>query len=97
MLSAHGSTGPLKTATLKEESEDLPAEMFSPGLFVVHDPPGSGHHNVAELSGGQQVRGPLLNVCDGDIEPGNIKFIINMHSHFSGSRMKKTAIMNCST
>ena len=56
-------------ARSEEEAEDLPAQMFSPGLLVVHDAPGGGHHHVAELSGGQQVRGPLLNVCDGNVEP----------------------------
>merc|ERR1712222_185165 len=55
---------------LEEESQDLSSEMLPPGLLVVHDAPGGGQHNVAELSGGQEVVGPLLDVSDGDIEPG---------------------------
>ena len=44
--------------------------MLPPGLLVVHDAPGGGQHHIAELSGGQEVVGPLLDVSDGDIEPG---------------------------
>ena len=44
--------------------------MLPPGLLVVHDPAGGGEHHVAELSGGKQVVGPLLDLVDGDIESG---------------------------
>ena len=44
--------------------------MLPPGLLVVHDAPGGGQHHVPELSGGQEVVGPLLDLIDGDIEPG---------------------------
>ena len=44
--------------------------MLPPGLLVVHDPARGGEHHVAELSGGQQVVGPLLDLVDGDIESG---------------------------
>ena len=54
----------------EEESQDLSSKMLPPGLFVVHDAPGGGQHHIAELSGGQEVVGPLLDVSDGDIEPG---------------------------
>ena len=44
--------------------------MLPPGLLVVHDAPGGGQHHVSKLSGGKEVVGPLLNISDGDIEPG---------------------------
>ena len=44
--------------------------MLPPGLLVVHDPARGSEHHVAELSGGQQVVGPLLDLVDGDIESG---------------------------
>merc|ERR1719291_892221 len=53
---------------LEEESQDLAPEMLPPGLLVVHDPARGGEHHVAELSGGQQVVGPLLDLVDGDLE-----------------------------
>ena len=43
--------------------------MLPPGLLVIHDAPGGGEDHVAELSGGQQVVGPLLDVPDADVEP----------------------------
>lgn len=29
----------------EEEAQDLPTEVFPPGLFVVHNATGSGHHD----------------------------------------------------
>ena len=55
---------------LEEESKDLAAEVLPPGLLVVHDAAGGGEHHLAELPGGQQVVGPLLDVPQGDVEPG---------------------------
>ena len=43
--------------------------MLPPGLLVVHDAPGGGQHHVPELSGGQEVVCPLLNVVQGNVEP----------------------------
>merc|ERR1719291_1675091 len=43
--------------------------MLPPGLLVVHDAPGGGQHHVPELSGGQEVVCPLLDLVDGDIKP----------------------------
>ena len=44
--------------------------MLSPGLLVIHDAPGGGEDNVAELSGGQQVVGPLFDLSDGHVKSG---------------------------
>ena len=45
--------------------------MLPPGLLVVHDAPGGGQHHVPELSGGQEVVCPLLDLVDGDVKPEN--------------------------
>ena len=58
---------------LEEESENFSSQMFSSGFFVVHNPAGSGHHNVSKLSGWKQVVGPLFNVWDANVEPGTTK------------------------
>ena len=54
----------------EEESQDLSSKMLPSGLLVVHDTSGGGQHHIAKLSGGQEVVGPLLDVPDGDVEPG---------------------------
>ena len=55
---------------LEEKSENFSSEMLSSSLFVVHDAAGGGHDDVAELTGGEEIVGPLLNVLDADVEPG---------------------------
>ncbi len=55
---------------LKEESQDLSSEVLAPSLLVVHDSTRGGHDNIAELSGRQQIVGPLFNVPDADVKPG---------------------------
>ena len=44
--------------------------MLPPGLLVIHDAAGGGEHHVAELSGGQQVVGPLLDLSNGHVKSG---------------------------
>lgn len=58
----------LAMPSLEEEAEDLASQVFSPGLLVVHDAARGGEHDVAKLTGGQQIVGPLLDVVDRDIE-----------------------------
>jgi hypothetical protein len=38
--------------------------MFSPGLLMVHDTSGSGKHDITELTRGQQLDNPFLEVCE---------------------------------
>ena len=59
-----------RNQNLEEESEDLSSQMFSSGLFMVHDAAGCGHDDVPELTRGQQVVGPLLDVGDSNVKPG---------------------------
>lgn len=44
--------------------------MLSSGLLVVHDTSRSGEDDVTELTGGEEVGDPLLNVADSDVETG---------------------------
>ena len=55
----------------EEESQDFSSQMLPPGLLVVHDAPGGGQHHVPELSGGQEVVCPLLDLVDGDVKSEN--------------------------
>ena len=54
----------------EEESKNLAAKVLSPGLLMIHDSSRCGQHHVSELSGWQQVVGPLLDVPDSNIKPG---------------------------
>lgn len=53
---------------LEEETKDFASQMFSSGFLVIHNAAGCGQNDIAELTRGQQIVGPLLNVVDGYIE-----------------------------
>ncbi len=55
---------------LIEEANDLSASALVLGLVVVEDSLGGGQHEVAELSGGQDVGGPALEVVEWHVESG---------------------------
>lgn len=40
--------------------------MLAAGLLVVHDTSGGGQDDVAELTGGKELSGPLLEVTELD-------------------------------
>lgn len=44
--------------------------MLSTGLLVVHDTSRGGEDNVAELTGGQQLDNPVLEVGETDVVAG---------------------------
>ena len=44
--------------------------MLAASLLVVHDALGGGEHDVTELTAGEQVAGPHLNLIDLNIEAG---------------------------
>ena len=44
--------------------------MLSPGLLVVHDTGRGGQHDVAELTRGQQLDDPLLEIGETDVVAG---------------------------
>jgi hypothetical protein len=55
---------------LVEETDDLAGNVLSTGLLVVHDTGRGGQDDVAELTGGQQLDDPLLEVTELDVVAG---------------------------
>ena len=55
---------------LVEEAKDLATSVSSAGLLVVHDAVGGGEDEVAELTRGENVRDPLVELGELDIEAG---------------------------
>jgi hypothetical protein len=55
---------------LVEEANDLASNVLSPGLLMVHDTGRGGEDNVAELTGGQQLDNPLLEIGEADVVAG---------------------------
>lgn len=55
---------------LVEETNDLSGDVLATGLLVVHDTSRGGEDDVAELTGGQQLDNPLLEVGETDVVAG---------------------------
>ena len=58
---------PIKTfiaGHLVEETEDLARNVLATGLLVVHDTSRGGQNDVAELTRGQELGSPLLEVTE---------------------------------
>lgn len=55
---------------LVEESNDLASNVLATGLLVVHDTGGGGQDDVTELTGGEQLDNPLLEVGETDVVAG---------------------------
>lgn len=55
---------------LVEETDDLASNVLATGLLVVHDTSTGGQDNVAELTRGQQLDNPLLEVTELDVVAG---------------------------
>jgi hypothetical protein len=55
---------------LIEETNDLAGDVLAAGLLVVHDAGRGRQHDVAELTGGQQLDDPLLKVGQADVVAG---------------------------
>lgn len=52
---------------LVEETDDLAGDVLPPGLLVVHDTSRGGEDDVAELTRGQELDNPLLEVTELDV------------------------------
>lgn len=61
---------PLLLSSLVEETEDLASNVLAAGLLVVEDTSGGGKDDVAELTRGQQLDDPLLEVAELDVVAG---------------------------
>lgn len=55
------------TASLVEKADDLAGDVLPSRLLVVHDAGRGGQDDVAELTGGQQLDNPLLQVGQADV------------------------------
>ena len=55
---------------LVEEAEDLASDVLPPGLLVVHDAGGGGEDDAAELTRGEELDDPLLEVAELDVVAG---------------------------
>ena len=55
---------------LVEEADDLASNVLPPGLLVVHDTGRGGQDDVAELTRGQQLDDPLLEIGETDVVAG---------------------------
>jgi len=53
-----------------EVAEDLATSVTTLGLLVVHDAEGGGEDDEAKLTAGEDVRDPLVEAVEGDIEAG---------------------------
>ena len=55
-----------KITILVNEAKDLASNVLPAGLLVVHDTSRGGQDDVAELTRGEQLDGPLLEVAELD-------------------------------
>lgn len=55
---------------LVEETKNLARNVLPPGLLVVHDTGRGGEDDVAELTRGEQLDDPLLEVTELDVVAG---------------------------
>lgn len=55
-----------RATPLVEEAEELASNVLAAGLLVVHNTSGGGQDDVAELTGGKELGGPLLEVTELD-------------------------------
>lgn len=55
---------------LVEETNNLSSDVLATGLLVVHDAGRGGKDDVAELTGGQQLDNPLLELGETDVVSG---------------------------
>ena len=55
---------------LVEEADDLAGNVLATGLLVIHNTGGGGQDDIAELTGGQQLDDPLLEVGETNVVAG---------------------------
>ena len=59
-----------RASGLVEEANDLAGDVLAAGLLVVHDASGGGEDDVAELTGGEELDNPLLELAETDVVAG---------------------------
>ena len=72
----HTRTSPRQSTTfirfllLVEEAKDLSSNVLAAGLLVVHDASGGGQDDETELTRGEQLDNPLLEITELDVVAG---------------------------
>jgi len=56
--------------TLVEEADDLARDVLATGLLLVHDAGRGGEDDEAELTGGEKLDNPLLELVEVDVVAG---------------------------
>jgi hypothetical protein len=54
---------------LVKKSDDFSGNVFSPGLFMIHNAGRGSEDYVTKLAGWQELYDPLLEFCEADIVP----------------------------
>merc|ERR1711982_232176 len=80
----------LRPARRLEKNPNLSSDVFSPRFLVIHDTRRRRHHDETELTGWEEIGGPLLDLVDGNVESrGNDAALIQATSKidddFAGS------------
>lgn len=75
---------------LVEEADDLASNVLAAGLLVVHDAGRGGEDDVTELTGGQQLDNPLLEVGETDVVSGRddtslVETAVQLNDDLAGS------------
>lgn len=68
--SHQAQTFPRRAGYLVEETDNLASDVLPPRLLVVHDARGGGEDDVTELTRGQELDDPLLEVAELDVVAG---------------------------
>jgi hypothetical protein len=76
--------------SLVEEADDLARDVLPTGLLVVHDASRGGEDDVAELTGGQELDNPLLEVGETDVVAGVddtrlVEATVELHNDLAGA------------
>jgi hypothetical protein len=60
----------ITVGSLEKEAEDFATSVLLLGLLVIDDAVGSGEDDVAELSGWEEVVGPVIDLKKGNVTLG---------------------------
>ena len=82
------------TIGLIEETNDLSTDVLATSLLVVHNALRSGQDDVSELTAGEQVAGPHLNLVQLHIEAGRDAAALVQTTSQSDHDLSGTVVIN---
>ena len=82
------------TIGLVEETNDLSTDVLATSLLVVHNTLRSGQDDVSELTAGEQVAGPHLNLVQLHIEAGRDATALVQTTSQSDHDLSGTVVIN---